>query len=392
MAILGIGWFGVQFFWGLHTGSIPLFLKNFTDSKFEISLVLSLAGVAGCIVPPIVGYFSDRTFSRFGRRRPYIFFGILGMTLCLIGMPHTASFGMVALIAGVMYFLLRIAETPYLSLLPDITPPEQRSTASGVMNLFGSLGLIVCFIICSAIWEKHPTEVFYLVGAVCFGTVLITIALISEPDALPEAAPETASPLAYLRGVVEETNVMKFFVAQFFWWLGFWMVSSFVVLFLVEELGVPESDSFKVLMLFSLVATIFMVPLGMLGDRLGRKGILSVMLVLWALSEILVGFSQNLMQALILVPLTAIPFAAVMGVGLAYMLDLIPQERTAEFVGFSVISVAAAQIIGPLIGGKLIDTLGYRSIFPATAAFMFVGFVLLQFVGHRHVTEISSET
>jgi len=392
MAILGIGWFGFQFFWGLHTGAIPLFLKNFTDSKFEISLVLSLAGVAGCIVPPIVGYFSDRSFGRFGRRRPYIFFGILGVSLCLAIMPHMTMFGMVALIAGVMYFLLRIAETPYLSLLPDVTPPEQRSTASGVMNLLGTLGLITCFGICLTIWEKHPTEAFYLVSAVCFGMVLVTVALISEPDAPPDTTPETASPLAYLRGVVEETNVMKFFVAQFFWWLGFWMVTAFVVLFLVEELGVSEGDSFKALILFSLVATIFMVPLGILGDRLGRKGILSVMLVLWALSEVLVGFSQNLTQALILIPLTAIPYAAVMGIGLAYMLDLIPQARTAEFVGFSIISVAAAQIIGPLIGGKLIDTLGYRSIFPATAAFMFVGFILLQLVGPRQGTGTSSET
>jgi predicted MFS family arabinose efflux permease len=46
---------------------MPLFLRNFTKSKFTISLVLSLAGVAGCIVPPIVGYLSDRSLTRFGR-------------------------------------------------------------------------------------------------------------------------------------------------------------------------------------------------------------------------------------------------------------------------------------------------------------------------------------
>ena len=72
-----------------------------------------------------------------------------------------------------------------------------------------------------------------------------------------------------------------------------------------------------------------------------------------------------------------------MAVGLAYMLDLVPRKRTAEFVGFSVISVAVAQIIGPLIGGKLIDVVGYRSIFPAAAAAMSVGLIILQFIPAR---------
>ena len=72
-----------------------------------------------------------------------------------------------------------------------------------------------------------------------------------------------------------------------------------------------------------------------------------------------------------------------MVVGLAYVLDLIPPERTAEFMGFSIISVALAQIFGPVLGGLLIDTLGYRSIFPAAAAFMIIGLILLQFVRPR---------
>ena len=84
-----------------------------------------------------------------------------------------------------------------------------------------------------------------------------------------------------------------------------------------------------------------------------------------------------------MVGVSAIPFAGVMGVGLAYMLDLVPRSRTAEFVGFSVISVAVAQILGPLIGGSLIDSLGYRSIFPAGAVSMVVGAITLQFIRPR---------
>jgi MFS family permease len=383
MVMLGVGWFGFEIFWAFHSGPMPLFLRDFTDSKFNISLVLSLAGLAGCIVPSAVGYLSDRSASRFGRRRPFIFLGFLGVLLCLLGFPRVTTFGMVALLSGWMYFSLRFAETPYLSLLPDIAPPEQRSTASGVMHLLGTLGLIGCFLMSSALWDAHPNAVFLLVALSSFGFVLLAIVLIKEPPVERKASSGDASPLSYLRSITEETSALRFFAAQFFWWLGFWMVSTFSTLFVVEELKVSEGNSFLVLAVFSVVAALFMLPVGMLGDRFGRKAVLSVLVVSWAVAQIVIGFSQNLTHALLTVGISAIPFAGVMAVGLAYMLDLVPRNRTAEFVGFSVISVAVAQIVGPLIGGKLIDVVGYRSIFPAAAASMIVGVIILQFVSAR---------
>ncbi|MBI5118580.1 MFS transporter, partial [Candidatus Poribacteria bacterium] len=379
MGFLGVGWLGAQFFWGFHSGSMPLFLRSFTESKFTISLVLSLAGVTGCLVPPVVGYLSDRSFTRFGRRKPYIFAGFLGVFVCLLGLPHVSAIGAAALISGLMYFSLRTAETPYLSLLPDITPPQQRSTASGVMNMFGSIGLIACFGISSAIWGRRPVTVFNLVALVSFLSMMLALVLIREPDHPEENASGPTLPLNYIKGLISETNVLKFFLAQFFLWLGFWMISSFLTLFAVEELNAPEGKSLLVPMVFAVVATVFMVPLGILGDRFGRKGILSVMLGFWAVLCVIMGLSQTFEQALVTVAITGIPFAALMGVGYAYLLDLIPKDRTAEFVGFSIISVAVAQIVGPLGGGKLIDALGYRSLFPSAAVMMIVGLAILQF-------------
>lgn len=380
MIFLGVGWFGVQVFWAFHGATLPLFLADLTDSKFRISLVLSLAGISGLLVPPLVGYLSDRTFVRFGRRTPYVFFGMLGVLVCVLALPRMAGFGAVAVVAGLMYIALRTAETPFLSLLPDITPREQRSTASGVMNLVGSIGLISCFVAGSLLWERSPGAMFALVAVGSFGFMLISILLIREPAAQPGLPTDRVSPAAYLKGLAEERNAVRFLVAQFFWWLGFWMISSFLILFVAEELGVSESRSFLVPMVFSIVATVAMLPMGMLGDRFGRKGILSWMIALWAVAGLLVALSQNLTHAFLTVGLTGIPFAAVMAVGYAFFLDLIPEERTAEFVGIGVLTIASAQFVGPLIGGELIDTLGYRSLFPVAAAFQVVGLVVLQLV------------
>jgi aminoglycoside phosphotransferase (APT) family kinase protein/predicted MFS family arabinose efflux permease len=380
MVLLGVGWFGFQVFWAFHSATLPLFLAGLTDSKFRLSLVLSLAGISGVAVPPIVGYWSDRSFGPFGRRTPYVFLGMLGVLGCVLALPRLTAFGAVALASGLMYVCLRVAETPFLSILPDITPREQRGTASGVMNLVGSIGLILCFVAGSLIWERSREAMFALVAAASFAFAAASVVLLRERAAQPGPPAESVSPVAYLRGLAREGNAVRFLVAQFFWWLGFWMLSSFLVLFTAEELGVAEGRSFLVPLVFSLVAIAAMLPMGVLGDRLGRKAILSWMLVLWAVSGLAIASSQDLPQALVTVGLAGIPYAAVMAVGYAFFLDLIPEERTAEFVGIGVLTVAGAQFVGPLIGGALIDALGYRSLFPVAAGFQLVGLALLQLV------------
>ena len=380
MIVLGVGWFGVSVFWAFHSGTMPLFLADFTDSKFTISLVLSLAGVSGLVVPPIVGYLSDRTAGRFGRRRPWILIGMLGVLACVLGLPHVAAFGAVALVSGLMYFCLRIAETPFLSLLPDITPQEQRATASGVMNLLGSVGLISCFVVSALVWERSAAALFTIVGVASFVFLLVSTSLTRELEAPQRAEAPSLRLLAYLKSVTEERNAMRFLIAQFLWWLGFWMISTFLILFVAEELEVAEAQAFLVPMAFSVVATVVMLPMGMLGDRVGRKEILSWMIVLWAVAGLLIALSQNLTHALLTVGLTAVPFAAVMAVGYAFLLDLIPGERTAEFVGISILSIAAAQVVGPLIGGELIDLVGYRWLFPVASVAQLAGVIQLQSV------------
>ena len=394
MFLLGTGWFGFQAFWAFHAGPLPLFLKAFTDSKFTISLVLSLAGLSGCIVPPLAGYWSDRTRGRFGRRRPFVLAGAVVAAACVFALPEMGRFELVGLLAGSMYFAIRLAETPFLSLLPDLTAPEKRSTASGMMNLVGSLGLVACFATSMLLWDEHPIAVFRIVSIGFLGAILVAVIRLDEPSAPAQASAHSIwarGPRTYLAGLAAETSAIRFFIAQFFWWLGFAMVSAFSTLFVVEELGVDEGRSFLVLLPFTIVATLFVLPIGMLGDRFGRRTILRTMIFAWAASQILVGLSRNLTEAVVLVGLSAIPFAAVMGVGYAFMLDLVPEERMAEFVGFGVISNASSQILGPIVGGLLIDGLGYRSIFPAAAALMVTGGIVLGFVRPRTARDGSQE-
>jgi MFS family permease len=356
---------------------MPLFLKGFTDSKFIISLALTLAGISGCVIPPIAGYLSDRTRTRYGRRRPFIFAGMAGMFIFFVSLPHIHMLPVVIVVSALLYFSVDAAQTPYMSLLPDITPPEQRGIASGVMNFFGNMGLIGCFFLSSRLWEDYRTSLFYVVALISAGCALAAVSMLQEPQILTPPTTAKVNLLGYLRTVLEEKNVMKFFVAQFFWWLGFWVIQSFLTLFMVEHLGATEGKALLAPLTATVVQTCLVLPLGILGDRLNRRTLLSCAIILWAALEFSIGFSRNFEQALFLVGATGIPLAAVTGIGYALMFDLLPSERTAEFVGIGLISMAAPQIFGPLIGGMLIDLYGYWPVFPVAAGITLLALPLL---------------
>ncbi len=377
MAVLGLGWFGMLSFWAFYTGAMPLFLKELTNSKLVISLALALAGVSGCVIPPIAGYLSDRTRTRFGRRRPFVFAGMLFMFICFVSLPHLHSLSVVIVVSALLYFSIDFAMTPYLSLLPDITPPSQRGVASGVMNFFGNLGLIGCYFLSARLWENYRTSLFYVVALISAGCALGAVSFLREPEIATPPTSVRFNSLEYMRTLLGEKNAMKFFTAQFFWWLGFWVIQSFLTLYMVEGLGATEGKAILTPMTATVLQAAFVLPMGLLGDRFSRKNLLSCAIILWAVLQLSLVFSRTYSQAVFLVGASGIPLAAVTGIGYAFMFDLIPSGRMAEFVGIGLISMAAPQIFGPLLTGMLVDLYGYRPVFPVAAAMTILALPLL---------------
>ena len=231
-----------------------------------------------------------------------------------------------------------------------------------------------------------------MVAVVFTVSMFITVAFIKEPSASSIAVPEKIHPLRYLAGIIKETNVMKFLLAMFFIYLGLIMIFPFVTLFLVEKMGIAEGRSILAVLATSIVETIVMLPLGMLSDRFDRKKLLSYMIVLMAVTSPLIAFSQNFTQALIAMGLMGVPIAAIVGVGYAFLLDLIPKGRAAEFVGFYAFCIGLAQIVALQVGGKLIEIIGFRLVFASAGIFIVIGFIIFQFVHGPKKVENADET
>lgn len=391
MIVLGMGQLGTLFFWSFHGASMSLFLNDFTDSKYMIGLVLSLAGVANCLVPVVVGNISDRTRSRFGRRRPYIVAGAIVMFASTMAFPHMPTFGTVALMAAVVFLSVAFCTAPYLALVPDIAPTEQLGMASGYLNFLGGIGLIAYQAMGAKTWDNYPTETIYSVAVVFAVSMFVTVAFTKEPPVSKATQPPRMSPLKYLGSVAKETDAMKFLASAFFFYMGLIMIFPFVTLFLVETMHVSEGKSIVAVLAASVTETLVMLPLAKLSDRVDRKKLLSYMLVLLAATCPAIALAQNFTHAAIAMALMGIPIAAVVAVGYAFFLDLTPRGRAAEFVGLYAFCIGLAQVIALQVGGKLIDIIGFRLVFASGGVLVAIGFVVFQFIRSPRRDGLASE-
>lgn len=166
-----------------------------------------------------------------------------------------------------------------------------------------------------------------------------------------------------------------------FFWLGAGCAAPFITRFGVLELGMSEGASFSLMMLLVLCTGVFAYPAGLVGDRFGKKGAMSIGLVFFA-AAILIGSQAQTMEqilpAILLIGVgNTIPFV----LNFPMLIDLIPQERAGEFVGLGSLLWSVGQPFGALIGGALADvTGGYRVTFIFAGIMMIAAFLVLQTV------------
>src|SRR5688572_27960712 len=142
--LLGFGFFGVSVIWGVYNAFVPIFVANKFGLEAEfIGVSRMLDNVAAVFIEPPVGAWYDRLRMPIGRRLPFI----------LIGAPITAlAFGLIPLSAVLPLFVAcssssllcaALWRTPVVALMPDITPSDIQSHASGIFDFMGGIGTII---------------------------------------------------------------------------------------------------------------------------------------------------------------------------------------------------------------------------------------------------------
>ena len=151
---LSFGFFGVQIAYALQSANISRIFQTLGADPHDLSFFWILPPLMGIIVQPIVGTLSDRTWTRFGRRIPYLFIGALVAVLVLCLLPNAGSFGMAvgtALIFGLIALMLldtsiNMAMQPFKMLVGDMVNEKQKAKAYSIQSFLCNAGSVVGYL------------------------------------------------------------------------------------------------------------------------------------------------------------------------------------------------------------------------------------------------------
>ena len=186
---MSFGFLGIQFGFALQNANTSRIFETLGAQVEDIPILWIAAPVTGLVVQPIVGYFSDRTWTRLGRRRPYFLAGAILASLALCFMPNSPSLWIAAGMLWMMDASINISMEPFRAFVGDNLPADQRTLGFAMQSFFIGVGAVVgsmmpyVFTNWLGISNTAPEGVipdsvkwsFYLGAAVFFITVLWTV-------------------------------------------------------------------------------------------------------------------------------------------------------------------------------------------------------------------------
>jgi maltose/moltooligosaccharide transporter len=137
------GFLGLQFGFALQNSNVSRIFQTLGASVDDIPILWIAAPLTGLLVQPIVGYYSDRTWNRFGRRRPYFLAGAILASLALIAMPRSPVLWMAAGLLWILDASINIAMEPFRAFVGDQLPEKQRATGYSMQSFFIGVGAVV---------------------------------------------------------------------------------------------------------------------------------------------------------------------------------------------------------------------------------------------------------
>lgn len=140
---ISFGFFGIQVAFALQNSNVSRIFQSLGSSIDDLAFLWMAGPVTGLLVQPLIGHYSDRTWGRFGRRRPYFFAGALLAAMALFGMPHTHILLTAAVFLWILDASLNIAMEPFRAYVADMVAPSQRAAGYAFQTWFIGAGAVL---------------------------------------------------------------------------------------------------------------------------------------------------------------------------------------------------------------------------------------------------------
>ena len=142
IANLCCGLFGVQIVWGLQNANTSRIFQTLGAQIDDLPILWIAGPIAGLLVQPIFGEWSDRTTGRWGRRRPFMTVGALLTAAALVAMANAGTVWAAAIALWLLTFSINIVMEPFRALMGDLAPAEERDQGFAMQVLFIGAGAV----------------------------------------------------------------------------------------------------------------------------------------------------------------------------------------------------------------------------------------------------------
>jgi maltose/moltooligosaccharide transporter len=379
---MSFGFFGIQFGWGLQMANMSAIYQYLGADESTIPLLWLAAPITGLIVQPIVGFYSDRTWTKLGRRRPYFLVGAILASLALIAMPNSSTLWMAAGLLWILDASVNISMEPFRAFVGDKLAKNQRKVGFAMQSLLIGLGAVLSsslpYILTN--WFKVSNEsegaipqtvkiAFYVGAGVFFAAVLYTILTTEEyppedMEAFSKMKRDTAGVgnafKEIFQGIGSMPKTMKqLAMVQFFTWFGLFCMWIYFIpavatyIFGGIDHASPEYQAgaewggvcFSV---YNGVAFAFAFLLLLLVRKFSAKGIHTTCLALGALGLISVAFANEAKLLLVSMFCVGIAWASILSMPYAMLANAIPGNKMGFYMGIFNFFIVLPQIAASL--------------------------------------------
>ena len=398
---LSFGYLGIQLGFALQNANASRILSNFGAEIHELSWFWIVAPLMGLIVQPIIGHYSDNTWSKFGRRKPYFLLGAVLASIGLILMPQADAFTafLPALWMGAGFLMImdasfNIAMEPMRAFVADMLPSDQRTLGYSLQTVLIGMGAVV------GSWLPYVLTNWFgisnqaaegevplnLVLSFIIGAIAIIVTILITIFTSKEYSPEELDAFEQSENKVEEekTNLIQIFKdfqkmpstmkqlgwVQFFTWFalfGMWVFTTPAIAHHVY--GTPLSDSSSatyqeagdwvgiIFGVYNAVSAIYAFFLPAIAKKLGRKKTHTVSLIAGGLGLISIYFISNPNYLILSMIGVGIAWASILAMPYAILAGSIPARKMGVYMGIFNFFICMPQIVNAIIGGPIVKYL-----------------------------------
>ncbi|TBN00897.1 MFS transporter [Hyunsoonleella flava] len=412
---MSFGFLGIQMGFALQNANASRILQIFGADVHELSWFWIIAPLMGLIVQPIIGHYSDKTWGRFGRRKPYFLVGAILASIGLILMPRADIF--IAFLpalwvgAGMLMIMdasFNIAMEPFRALVGDNLRTDQRTLGFSVQTALIGFGAVIGSWLPYALanWFGVSNEAeagkvpLNLILSFAIGAIILIVSILITVTTTKEYSPEELASFENeedkndsieKEAEIEKSSLLDIFEdfkkmpttmrqlswVQFFSWFGLFGMWVFATPAIAQHTyGLSHTDSSSALYqdagdwvgilfgVYNFVSAFYAFALPYIAKQIGRKKTHSVSLIIGGIGLLSIYIMPDKNWLILSMVAVGIAWASILAMPYAILAGSISPKKMGVYMGIFNFFIVIPQIINALIGGPLVKyAYGNHAIF-----------------------------